>query len=365
MAVLEVRYQGIRNLQAGDLTPASRLNWLYGPNGAGKSSLLETLFLLGHGRSFRTSTIERVISDGSEALTAFARVESAGSEVRLGLSRSRKGEITLRVNGGDEKRLSALACHLPVQILTPDSSRLLTEGPRERRRFIDWGVFHVEHGFASVAQRYARALQQRNQLLKQQAPVSLLEPWNQQLVDWGLQMAAFRERHVAGLIPLIRERWQRLLPDLDVQWDWYSGWAGELSLAEALSANLGRDREAGATQAGPHRADLRIRIGRVAAAEVLSRGQGKLLVQCLHLAQMQAVTAGGAPPGVLLFDDLGAELDDQRQADFLEAALSLPGLQVFATSTLPGPKAVLERYNGAMFHVEHGQLSRVSRHPHD
>ncbi len=357
--LLELRFQHIRNLTDGALLPAPHLNWVFGSNGAGKTSLLEAIGLLATGRSFRTSQIERVIQDGMADLTLFGRWQVDTVEHRIGVRRDRQGGFELRVDGQDERKLSTVVALVPVQVLTPDSYSLLSASPRERRRFLDWGVFHVEHGFAPVAQRYARLLQQRNALLKAKAPLRELQPWTQQLIEAADRLHALRSQYWRALAPDVEAAVAGFLPETGVSFDWYRGWP-EGELADLLDASLERDRLNGATGHGPHKADLRIRVGRISADEKLSRGQSKLVVQALHLAQLRRVAERNARGGLLLLDDISTELDAERQQELLASVLALPGWQVFVTATQKGPEALLARYNAATFHVEHGTVSRLA-----
>lgn len=357
--LLELRFQHIRNLSDGALLPAPHLNWLFGSNGAGKTSLLEAIGLLATGRSFRTIQIERVIQDGKPDLTLFGRWQAGPQEHRIGVRRDRLGGFELRVDGQDERKLSTVATLVPVQVLTPDSYNLLSASPRERRRFLDWGVFHVEHGFAGVAQRYARLLQQRNALLKAKAPIRELQPWTQQLLEAADRLYQLRDQYWRALAPDVDAAVQGFLPESGVSFDWYRGWP-EGELAELLEAGLERDRLNGATGYGPHKADLRIRVGRISADEKLSRGQSKLVVQALHLAQLRRVAQQNERGGLLLLDDISSELDADRQQALLASVLALPGWQVFVTATQKGPETLLARYNAATFHVEHGVVNKLA-----
>lgn len=357
--LLELRFQHIRNLSDGALLPAPHLNWVYGSNGAGKTSLLEAIGLLATGRSFRTSQIERVIQDGKPDLTLFGRWLAGQQEHRIGVRRDRLGGFELRLDGQDERKLSSIAALVPVQVLTPDSYNLLSASPRERRRFLDWGVFHVEHGFAGVAQRYARLLQQRNALLKSKAPVRELQPWTLQLVEAADRLHSLRNQYWCALAPDVEAAVHGFLPESGVSFDWYRGWP-EGELAELLESGLERDRLNGATSYGPHKADLRIRVGRISADEKLSRGQSKLVVQALHLAQLRRVAQRNERGGLLLLDDISTELDAERQRALLASVLALPGWQVFVTATQKGPETLLARYNAATFHVEHGHVAKLA-----
>ncbi len=360
MVIEQVWLQNVRNLPEQSLNAFAPLNWLQGDNGSGKTSFLESLYLLGNGRSFRTSTIERMITDGQAAVSVSGGLRLAGDEVRVGIRRSRDGATTLRINGQDEKRLSALASVVPVQALTPESYQLLHDSPRERRRFLDWIVFHVEHNYVALNAQYRRVLLQRNALLKQTITVKELDVWDQQLAEIGEQLdharqlcwQRFRELLSVELLPL-------QLP-FELQIDYFRGWSSEdASLLAALRQQRSRDFQIATTTVGPHKADIRVRAGRVNAAEKLSRGQSKVLVQALYITQLKLLMQARHHAAVLLLDDMGAELDVTKQEDLIAQAMSLSGVQLFVSSTLPCPEAIRKRYNTAMFHVEHGVITPV------
>lgn len=358
MALKELWFQHIRNLTETELQLAPQLNWFGGDNGAGKTSVLEAVFLLGHGRSFRTSSIERVVANGQPHLAVSAALAEDGS--RLGIQRQRDGQFRIRIDGEEQRKLSSLALRCPVQVLTPDTYALLAHSPRERRRFLDWAVFHVEHDYTAVMLRYGRLLEQRNALLKQGCALDELAVWDHQLAQAGEQVQVLRAAHFAEFQSKAMARINALLPELDIRLDWFRGWAAEHgSLLEALAASRDRDCVNGSTQAGPHRGDLKVRVGRIVADEVLSRGQTKLLIQSLYLAQLDVVLVAREQAGVLLLDDVQSELDSRRQQQFLEAALGLNRVQVLLTATVSGPPELFKRYNTATFHVEHGRVNAL------
>ena len=146
MSLSRISVTGIRNLQPVTLNPSPRVNILYGDNGSGKTSLLEAIHLLGMARSFRSTRLTPVISHDQSNCTVFGLVEMVnGQSSALGISRDRNGEARIRINGQSVRSATELAEALPLQLINPDSFRLLEGAPKLRRQFLDWGVFHVEH----------------------------------------------------------------------------------------------------------------------------------------------------------------------------------------------------------------------------
>jgi DNA replication and repair protein RecF len=299
-----------------------------GPNASGKTSLLEAMYVLGRGRSFRTRRNEHLIRRGAERFVVFGEVEAGERHVPLGIEGSPAG-LRAKVAGERAATLAELALQLPVQIIDPEVHRLIEEGPSRRRRFLDWGVFHVEHDFVGYWQRYHQVLRQRNAALKSRQ-LALISAWDADLVRYGELVTAARQRYVEALAVQCAPIGTNLL-GLNLTLSYRTGWARELGFADALSHSLRSDQEVGVTQVGPHRADLAIRLEGLAAKDRVSRGQQKLLAAALLIAQINLFPEGGAVDPTLLLDDPAAELDDERLSKLLREVTSHPVQLVVTT----------------------------------
>lgn len=354
MALTSVHIEQLRCLKAVQLELAPRLTLIQGANGSGKTSLLEGLFLLGRGRSFRSRQTERLIAHGMDWLRVYG--QTAEPSHRIGLQYPRDGQYSARIDGRDAKSLAELPTALFIEVIDPDIHRLVEEGPAERRRWLDWGVFHVEHQFLPHWLRYSRALRQRNAALKAGQDPQL---WDRELIEHGEQIDAYRSAWLETLRPYWAAAVSRLC-GLPVHLGYHRGWAQDRSLGEALAEGRARDKERGTTQAGPHRADVALRLGGCAAREVLSRGQQKLVAAALVLAtlarlrELQRQTGGAVP--TLLLDDPAAELDSQRLGALVTLIQELD-CQLVITSLAPD-LAVFGQPERA-FHVEQGSLCEL------
>lgn len=327
------------------------LNLVTGANASGKTSLLEAVYLLGSGKSFRTAQPAHVIQHGASSLTVFGRVSQGGRMHSLGLER--EGTLRrVRVDEKPEASAAALASRLPVQVLAPETHYAFLGASGERRAALNWGVFHVEQDFFGLWQRYQRLLKQRNAALKSAGELGV---WDVELGVLGEQIHQWRERYV--------EAWNLrfgpcalALTDLDVRLDLLRGWRQDQALTEALRADRGRDREAGFTHSGPHRADVVFRAEKSAGVrQHYSHGQQKLLVAAARLAQLALLAESGQVP-VLLIDDLAAELDRAHRAAVLQWLAGL-GVQAFITATEESEIDLSPWPEHAKFHVEQGVLS--------
>lgn len=347
------RAEHVRSIVEAELELGSGLNLIVGHNGAGKTSLLEAVYLLGRGRSFRTRSNERLITHGEPTARVVGRLPGSPAPKVVGIELSREGATTARVGGQSPDSLADLAVAFPVQVIDPDIHKLVEEGSARRRRWLDWGVFHVEPGFGRDWARYQRALKQRNAALRQ--PGSDPAVWDAELARAGTALAEARRRVTEALAP----RWVELcgrLAGIELTMQHYAGWDTDLPLEQALASHVARDRERGATTVGPHRADLRLRYRGRVAREVLSRGQQKLAAVALTLAQLQWLKAEHGLVPTLLLDDPAAELDARRLASFIREVQALE-TQLIVTSLAADatPLGVPER----AFHVEQGRVEKV------
>lgn len=372
MRLTRLTVAGLRRLAGIDLTPGPGINLFTGANGAGKTSLLEALHLLAYGRSFRGRVRDGLIRSGSTAVEVFAewREDIGGRQRRVGLRHTGQNWEG-RLDGADVAHLGELCAALAVVTFEPGSHALITSGGEPRRRLIDWGLFHVEQntpggGFLPLWRRYARALKQRNQLLKARVRDGQLDAWDHELAEAGEPLTRCRQAYLEQLEPQLQAVAADLIPTLGAaRLGFQPGWTRDgLSLADALLVARDRDLANGFTSVGPHRADWRIDYAALPGREALSRGQAKLTALSILLAQAQlhAQVCGEWP--VIALDDLASELDRFHQRRVLQRLLA-SGAQIFLTGT-DAPVAFddgslkIEPTLLRVFHVEQdGEASRV------
>lgn len=347
------RAERFRCLSRVEVELDPRVNLFVGPNASGKTSLLEAAFFLSRGRSFRSRRREALIAHGADDFLVAGRALGEAAGVALGVRGARRS-TEWHVGGEPAASVAQLAEQFPAQIIDPEVHKLLEEGPSRRRRFLDWGVFHVEHSFLPNWRRYHQALRQRNAALKQDAPDEDLAAWELELAHSGEQLAAQRDAYLARLAAPLAAIGAALL-GAPIALTHERGWDADLALRQALSDSRSRDRRYRATQAGPHRGDVAVLVSGRAAKDQVSRGQQKLVAAGLMLAQLAVQEQERPGRSALLLDDPAAELDRDNLGRLMALVRDVPS-QLWVTSLKPEIAELLS--DARMFHVEQGEIRR-------
>jgi len=356
MAITQLQVEQFRNLQQLSITPSSTFNFIFGPNGSGKTSLLEAIFLLGRGKSFRTHQIDRLIAKGSGGFTVVGHIQHHQRQQVVGIRRQpRKTEIHL--GGKQVSKMGDLAIELPTAVLEPGLHTIIEGGPENRRRFLDWGVFHVEPDFRHAWGRFRRVLLQRNAALKAGWQRKNIKQWDIELAAAAKTIDSLRRNYLSQLKVSAEDILCQFSGLNPISLDYYAGWPEQVDYLDFLETHYTADREKGYTQYGPHRADLSITSSKSPARDVLSRGQQKLCVASLILTQCAEVSKQGKQ-AVILVDDLAAELDESNRAAML-SILAKTGSQIFITGTDETHFSMIKSAS-RVFHVEQGAVRRIS-----
>ena len=325
---------------------------LFGGNGAGKTSVLESMVVLSRGRSFRTKQASELIGPVAGSFRLFAEaINNSEKTHRLGLERSGK-HWRARLDGNDVSQLSQLTRGLPLVLMEPNSHLLVSGPPEVRRKYLDWGMFHVEHEFLDTWRRFSKILKQRNAALRFRQE-DVLDSIDRVFSELGTRLGQLRRMHSNA----ISEKVQVLLTELgsglaDIRLEYRDGWAKE-SLAESLAASREGDLDRGSTGSGPHRADIALFHKDVYARSVLSRGEQKLLSAALLLSQADILSKQGEKP-VILLDDLASEFDKHHYESVLSKAHESGG-QVWVSGTRKHSIGIEHK----LFHVEHGAVKEM------
>lgn len=361
MTITSLQISNFRNLTSVQIAPTLQgLNIISGDNGSGKTSLLEAIFYLGHGKSFRSSLANRMINHHADKFSLFTQViTELDRMVPLGIEREQSGSTRLRVDEKDANSMSKLAEYLPIRMINSQSHQILEAGPVFRRKYLDWGLFYYSSDFITCWRQYERVLKQRNAILREKRPKRELEVWTNELIKYGHELDQLRKSYIAKLQPHLCHLTQALLSISDLTVEYDSGWPRNTDFAEGLMAAMPEDYRIGYTQSGPHRADFEMLSGGLVLRHILSRGQQKLLICAMILAQGMMLAEQERSGLIYLVDDLPSELDlFSRQK--LVSLLAMQKSQIFITAI--EKEAVFElvsdkaRVPTKVFHVEHGKV---------
>lgn len=365
MGITFLRITDFRNLMSIEISPLVQgLNIFYGENGSGKTSLLEAIYYLGLGRSFRTASASRLIREKTDKFFIFSQqLSEKNLTVPIGIERYKHGQTRLRIEEKEAGSILDLAAHLPIRLINSQAHHLFESGPAFRRKYLDWGLFYQSPHFLPCWRQFERTLKQRNAALREKRHKNEVQAWSIELAKYGNELNGLRKDYVQALIPYIQSITAELLsiPLLDITYQ--PGWDENQPYADVLSQFHLEEYRLGCTQSGPHRADLVITLDHVPVKHFLSRGQQKLLICAMLIAQGMLLNKVANRGLVYLIDDLPSELDLQSRNKLI-SLLSKQKTQVFITAIERETISDLTTQTEIpikMFHVKHGHVMTAAK----
>ena len=363
--IKRIKIHSLRNLTDISLEFSPSVNIFFGKNGSGKTSLLESIALLGLGKSFRTHKPKMVIQHDCEKLTVFGELSSQLNQLTyLGIQKDKRGHTNLKINGVNVYSSSFFAKKLPLQIINSKSLQLLEGSSKQRRQFLDWMVFHVKPDFINTWVSLQKVIKQRNSLLRRDkmSKTELLS-WNSELVDLSEILHKLRNEVFQEFKGTLAQSISEIVTqDNAIEFEYYRGWNHEKSLKQVLDEALRNDLHSGYTHHGPHRADLKISINGRSVTDLLSRGQEKSLICRLHIGQSAYYQSKLNESCVFLIDDMLSELDMDHRNHLANWLFDVKS-QIFVTGV--DKEELLNVWNTidtdiAVFHVKHDQVTKVA-----
>lgn len=323
--------QNFRNYQDARVDFSPGINWISGQNAQGKTNLLEAIYFLCFGRSFKCLLIKRLIKEGEPFFFLGAHIEKEGLEQSIRVSFDGESK-RLQINATSFSHFSPLIGFLPFVLYAPDEVSLVSGPPAERRKFLDLHLSQIDPLYLKHLARYHKALRQRNELLKQQQ-TEMMDPWEHEMAKSGIYLIEKRRAVIDELKGPLRQEMSDLSGGRDELEICYKPSLGSESV-EAFEAHLkeSRDKELskGITGSGPHRDELDFEIGGLSVKHYGSVGQRHTVLAALRLCQWRHLDDRIEETPLMGIDDFGSHLDRERQTLFQE---KLKGLgQIFLTS---------------------------------
>lgn len=362
MRLLSLQAENYRNIISAELIPGRELTVICGNNGQGKTNLLEAVWLLTGGKSFRGGKDAELIRRGEpfavlEAVTQ--RDDETESHVRItvGSPESEKPGRRARVNGVDRGRAAGIAGSFPAVVFDPGHLSLVKGSPDGRRKFLDAALCQLYPGYLTVYRRYARAMTQKNALLKKYEITpgagDILDALNLELAARGEEIQRRRIDYLALLAPFAVENYRRLSHGAETMAVSYQPMFQPGSLHALLWEKRAEEIRAGMSLYGPHREDFEITLDGHSARVFASQGQQRSTVLSLKLAEAACVKEITDQWPVMLLDDVLSELDESRKAYLLTR---MEEKQTFVTSC---DDADFLKTDGVIYRMEGGVLSKV------
>ncbi|MCR4427004.1 MAG: DNA replication/repair protein RecF [Firmicutes bacterium] len=371
MWIKSVHLTSFRNYREAEVSLDPGVNLFLGRNAQGKTNLLEAMYVASAGRSYRAARDAELVRWGDTCFRVACSVQRKPASVTLEVAYSLAGQKLVRLNASERIRAADLSSYLNVVMFTPDDLALVKGSPADRRRFLDLEISQVSPNYRHWLASYSKALLQRNALLKRATSstrtADVLDPWDEQLVEFGSKIAARRAAVLDTLGVLGRITHRRITGTQETLSIRYSpsvplteGSKAE-QIAQAFREKLEKLRRAelirGMTLAGPHRDDVSFEIDGVDAAAYGSQGQQRSIVLSLKLAEVEFIKSQMGEHPVLLLDDVLSELDESRRGHLLSEVVGR--YQALVTSSEPESVRAMPP-DSRRFNIASGSVTEVA-----
>lgn len=354
MFINQIKINGFRCYDAVDLEFTKQINIFYGNNGSGKTSVLEAIYWLSTGKSFRSKKNKVLVNHHQEKFVLFSSFSQSDEinqqtiGVEFNKSNSKK---TIRLNQTNINNQSQIAHTLPVVSIDPDSYLLIDKSPYYRRSFLDWLVFHVKPSYLNLWTQTTRCHRQLNALFKSKQ-IDQIDHWQQQYIKFATQLNTFRLDVFLQLKFKVEQKVKEFIPELDgFALNFYQGWNKDLNLSELLIKDKQKNFAYGNLYSGVHKMDIKCKVNAFSAMDVLSRGQKKIISIVFYLSFIELLTESTGLDPVICLDDLDAELDENK-TNLLCEFIKTRNNQIFI-STVDISKVTSLFDDVAVFHVKH------------
>lgn len=336
MILERISILGYKNIEQAELTFSPKLNCFIGKNGMGKTNLLDAVYYLSFCKSHNNQVDSQNIKhDADFALIQGYYLLGGSDEEEFFCSLRRRQKKQFKRNKKEYEKLSDHIGCLPLVMVSPSDSDLITGGSDERRKFMDVVLSQFDKDYLHALIRYNKALQQRNALLKSdmQADESLYELWEEQLAYEGQIIHTKRKAFVEQFIPTFQYYYNFICQSNETVELKYESPLDEGNLVDLLKHKRERDKILGYTTAGVHRDDLDMRMDDYSIKKVGSQGQNKTYVVAMKLAQFDFLKKAGSTTPILLLDDIFDKLDSTRVEQIVKLVSEDNFGQIFITDT--------------------------------
>ncbi|MGL5313657.1 MAG: DNA replication/repair protein RecF [Peptostreptococcaceae bacterium] len=366
MRLNNLQLVNFRNYDNLHLNFNPKVNLLIGKNGQGKTNIVESIYMLSFGKSFRTSKDKEIIKFECENLYvggSFSK-EYTNGLIEIGISKNKKG---IKVNKIHIQKIHELLGNLNVVIFSPEDLRLVKEGPKERRSFIDKEISQIMPKYYNYLTNYNKVLFQRNQLLKsREFDKALLDVYDESLAQYGSYIYILRRdfiKKIANISKNMHENLTNGIEELIITYKNQINVSDEDTVAtvyskfiDKLQSGRSHDIETRTTRYGLHKDDLNIYINGLDVRLYGSQGQQRTASISLKLSEIELIRNEVGEYPILILDDVFSELDETRQKLLVD---NLSVVQMFITTAEVSHKNIFDKSNTTIFNIEQGRVINI------
>lgn len=357
--ITQIQLKDYRNYESCELQPCEGVNVLLGNNGQGKTNVLEAMYLTCTGRSHRTRQDREIIRWGADFASVSVHAQRRDGSHEVEIRMPAMGRRKIRIAGQEISRSGELMGHVTGVLFSPEDLRTVKDGPAERRRFVDMALSQVRPAYYYALQRYARALKQRNEVLRtsiaQPSLLATLDSWDEQLAAAGSELMRQRRAYIERLSHIAAETHRYIADDrehLEILYVPSIAQGEEMEAGlEALFAARESDVRRMTTSVGAHRDDVRLLIDGRDVRAFGSQGQQRTAALSMRLSELSVMRDELGEWPMLMLDDVMSELDPGRRRQLVSR---LQGVQTFITCTDEDDLAGAEV--GRAWRVDNGRM---------
>lgn len=331
MYISNLRLQNFRNIPFKSFDFKDNINFIVGKNGSGKTSILEAIYFLSHSRSFRSSQLNRIINHNADEFIIYTKSHNP-DEITISISRKKNSNNISKLNSEIQKNHAEITRTLPIQLMNPESFNIINSGAQQRCKVLDWSAFYLDKTFLKIWQQTKFLVKQRNSALKQNYPYAYIVSIDKKLCEFANILDSKRQVYFTKLKPKIYEILSQFNPDLKLDIEYSRGWNSHKELSQILEESFDYDNRYKVTNHGPHKADIILTVNNKPIQDIFSRGQQKLLICAIKLAQGEIHNIENENKCIYLIDDITSELDNTHTQTLFNYLKKLKS-QVFITTT--------------------------------
>jgi len=342
MQLKTLTLRNFRNYISLDIEFSYPINILVGENASGKSNILESIYMLGNAKSYRTYLDEELINHEKSQFYLKGTLETPLGQLIVEIANSVDGKKLVKIDGKNQQKISDMMGLVRVVIFSPESIEIIKGIPSIRRKFLDQLICQINPAYLHNLQTYQSVIKQRNELLKKlrekKAKIELVEPWNIQIAEAGINIMLEREKVINNIAELSKSKHFQLTQnseELDISYNPSIDLKNVSNVEDylrMLKSVQEREIRLGTTTIGPHRDDINILVNGFDARKFCSQGQQRTIALSIKLAEMECIYNELDDQPILLLDDVSSELD-QRRAKLVYELIHCLGIQTFITTT--------------------------------